>query len=89
MTETNDGFCIAEEDMRLRGPGDIDGTQQSGLPINLKVAHLIKDVAIMEQARIFAKEVLSKDPQKQLPEHAAMWNRLRQINKKEKFSSIS
>ena len=49
MTETQDGFVIAEEDMKLRGPGDLEGTAQSGLPFNLKVANLTKDVTIMEQ----------------------------------------
>ena len=81
MTETTDGFIIAEEDMRLRGPGDIDGTQQSGLPINLKIAHLIKDVNIMEKARNAAKQILQADPQYNLSANSMLWKRLNEIKK--------
>ncbi|WP_053991255.1 ATP-dependent DNA helicase RecG [Mangrovimonas sp. TPBH4] len=61
MTRTNDGFEIAEVDLKLRGPGDIMGTQQSGV-LNLKIADIIKDSTILQHARYMAKELLKKDP---------------------------
>lgn len=63
MTSTTDGFIVAEEDMKLRGPGDIEGTMQSGLPIDLKVASLVSDTPIMEIARQEAVKLLDADPQ--------------------------
>lgn len=62
MTSTNDGFEIAEADLKLRGPGDIEGTQQSGLTCSLKVAHLGKDTLILNEASRSANEILSQDP---------------------------
>lgn len=62
MTGTNDGFQIAEVDMKLRGPGDLQGTQQSGTPINLKLANLMTDGDIIEKARAAAKDLLKEDP---------------------------
>ncbi|GHT03603.1 ATP-dependent DNA helicase RecG [Bacteroidia bacterium] len=62
MTETNDGFVIAEEDLKLRGPGDIDGTQQSGVAFNLKIANLSQDGQILSQARDLARDILEADP---------------------------
>lgn len=61
MVRTNDGFEIAEVDLKLRGPGDLMGTQQSGL-LNLKIANLVKDKEILSQARFYAKNVLKADP---------------------------
>ena len=63
MTETNDGFLISEADMRIRGPGDMEGTQQSGLAFNLKVADLAKDGQILTRAREVAKAILRGNPQ--------------------------
>lgn len=63
MVRTNDGFEIAEVDMKLRGPGDIEGTQQSGIGFDLKIANLSKDAPILEMARNVAKDILDKDPQ--------------------------
>lgn len=63
MTETNDGFLISEADMKIRGPGDMEGTQQSGLAFNLKVADLAKDGQILYRAREVAKSVLRGNPQ--------------------------
>jgi len=63
MVQTNDGFEIAETDLKLRGPGDIEGTQQSGIPFDLKIAHLGKDEQILQYARNFAIEILDKDPE--------------------------
>lgn len=68
MTNTNDGFVVAEEDMKLRGPGDMEGTQQSGIAFNLKVANLVTDGPIIEQARADAINVLDSDPNLSSPE---------------------
>ncbi len=62
MVETNDGFEISEVDLKLRGPGDIEGTQQSGLPIDLKIANLGRDAQILTVARQVAEDILSVDP---------------------------
>lgn len=62
MTSTNDGFEIAEADLKLRGPGDIEGTQQSGLTCSLKIANLGKDALILNEASRIANEILEKDP---------------------------
>jgi len=62
MTETNDGFLIAEEDLKLRGPGDIDGTQQSGIAFDLKIANLSHDGQILSLARDIARNILDDDP---------------------------
>lgn len=62
MTSTTDGFIVAEEDMKLRGPGDIEGTMQSGLPIDLKMASLVTDTAILDLARTQAMAILDGDP---------------------------
>jgi ATP-dependent DNA helicase RecG len=69
MTETNDGFVIAEEDLKLRGPGDIDGTQQSGVAFNLKIADIAKDGQILSFARELAYEVLEEDPLLEKAQH--------------------
>ncbi|MCK4562030.1 MAG: ATP-dependent DNA helicase RecG, partial [Flavobacteriaceae bacterium] len=61
MVATNDGFKIAEVDLKLRGPGDMMGTQQSGV-LNLKIADIVKDGAILQKARSIALEVLKEDP---------------------------
>jgi ATP-dependent DNA helicase RecG len=62
MVRTNDGFEIAETDLRLRGPGDIEGTQQSGIPFDLKIAHLGKDGQILQYARDIAAYIIDNDP---------------------------
>ena len=62
LIRTNDGFEIAEADLQLRGPGDIDGTQQSGMPFELKLADLAKDGKMLEIARNYAIEILTPDP---------------------------
>ncbi len=69
MTGTNDGFQIAEVDLKLRGPGDLQGTQQSGTPINLKLTNLSTDGELIELARKAANEVLIKDPDLKMNEH--------------------
>ena len=62
MVATNDGFEIAEVDLKLRGPGDIEGTQQSGIPFNLKIAHLGRDHQILQLARDSAENIINEDP---------------------------
>lgn len=69
MVETNDGFKIAEVDMKLRGPGDIEGTQQSGIPFDFKIANLAQDTQILQHARTIAQDLLNKDPQLTNSEH--------------------
>lgn len=79
MCSTTDGFEIAEADMRLRGPGDIEGTQQSGIPFNLKISDLARDGQIVSFARDCALEVLNADPLLERPESAVMVSRLKAL----------
>jgi ATP-dependent DNA helicase RecG len=72
ITSTNDGFVIAEEDLKIRGYGDIEGTRQSGLPFELKIASIGRDHAILEYARKVAMELIDSDPQLEKPEHQAL-----------------
>lgn len=78
MTATSDGFKIAEVDLKLRGPGDLMGTQQSGV-LNLKIADIVKDGAILKIARSSAWQLLKQDPALQLPEHQAVKTTLSQL----------
>jgi ATP-dependent DNA helicase RecG len=71
MCATNDGFEIARVDMELRGPGDLEGTRQSGL-LDLKLSDLIKDEPLLIQARETAAQLMQADPDLQRPEHAAL-----------------
>jgi len=80
MVRTNDGFEIAEVDLRLRGPGDIMGTQQSGV-LNLKIADIIKDKDILQQARYYAKETLKNDPSLTKPANKYILNTYKQLSK--------
>jgi ATP-dependent DNA helicase RecG len=80
MTETNDGFRIAEEDLKLRGPGDIDGTQQSGIAFNLKIADLSRDGQILSIARDLAQQVLEDDPLLQKSANTVLNNQLNKLN---------
>jgi len=80
MCQTNDGFEIAEVDLKLRGPGDIMGTQQSGV-LNLRIADVVKDSYILQHARYWAKQLLSKDPSLSHPENAVILNTYRQMAK--------
>jgi ATP-dependent DNA helicase RecG len=81
MTETNDGFEIAEADLKLRGPGDLEGTQQSGIAFDLRIADLGKDGQLLELARSVAQEVVDTDGEEKLPEYALLWRRLQQLRK--------
>ena len=90
MVDTTDGFEIAEEDMKLRGPGDLEGTAQSGMPFQLKVAHLIKDAQLMQEARDVAAKILRQDPQQNLPQNTILWSQLRILKRQQTdFSAIS
>lgn len=80
MVETNDGFVIAETDLKLRGPGDIHGTQQSGL-MDLKIASITKDEKILRYARKKAEEILEKDADLATPENKIL---IQQLRKKQK-----
>lgn len=80
MTSTNDGFEIAEVDLRLRGPGDIMGTQQSGI-LNLRIADIVKDNDILQHARYWAKDLLTKDPSLSSPDNAIILETYRQMSK--------
>jgi len=80
MVRSSDGFEIAEVDLKLRGPGDIMGTQQSGI-LNLKIADIVKDKDILQEARLRAKHILKADPSLASPEHRVILNTYRQMSK--------
>lgn len=77
MCATDNGFELAEEDMKLRGPGDLEGTQQSGLPIDLKIASIAHDGTILSEARDYASRILERDPQLTNPANALLLTALR------------
>ena len=77
MCATEDGFEIAEQDMKMRGPGDLEGTQQSGLPISLNIASLAKDGQLLSEARAYAGQVLDADPELAAPQNAPLVRELR------------
>jgi ATP-dependent DNA helicase RecG len=79
MVRTNDGFEISEADLQIRGPGDLEGTQQSGLPFELKIANLAQDGKMLEIARNAAIEILENDPQLEKPENRILVNQLRKL----------
>lgn len=79
MCDTSNGFELAEADMRLRGPGDLEGTAQSGLAFDLKVANLSKDGQILEWARQTALTVLDRDPRLETPAYALLRQRLKEL----------
>ncbi len=80
MTSTNDGFEIAEVDLKLRGPGDIMGTQQSGV-LNLKIADVVKDKEILQTARYYGKKILGNDPSLSSVENKVILNTYKQLGK--------
>lgn len=93
MCQTSDGFALAEADLRMRGPGDLEGTSQSGLAVDLHISNLAKDSYILEQARKIALAVLDKDPLMELPENAILKHNLATLKKQGKdpkdYSQIS
>lgn len=90
MTATCDGFEIAEADLKLRGPGDLEGTQQSGMAFDLKLANLARDGALIEHVREIAKDIIAQDAGLAHPENQLMGRMLRRLKKSEyDWSSIS
>ncbi len=81
LCDTNDGFEIAEADLRFRGPGDIEGTQQSGTAIDLHIANLARDGQLVQLARDNANIILDTDPTQSLPEYAPLWKHLSELGK--------
>ena len=81
MCDTNDGFRIAEADLKLRGPGDLEGTQQSGMAFDLKIADIARDGQIVQMARDEAQQIIEADPLCQKAEYQMLWNRLRELRK--------
>lgn len=79
MVESNDGFEIAEADLKLRGPGDLEGTQQSGIAFDLKIADLVRDSEIMQYARDIAKEIIEDDPTLAKPQNAILNKQLKRL----------
>jgi len=78
MVNTQDGFEIAEVDLELRGPGNIEGTQQSGV-VNMKMAHIVRDQELLIHARAHVKQVLSEDPSLRLPKNEPLMNHLKTL----------
>ncbi len=90
MTETNDGFEIAEEDLKLRGPGDLEGTQQSGVAFDLRLANLARDGQLVQLARDTATYVLDNDPDQKLAVNHLLWQHLNELTEgRENWSLIS
>lgn len=90
MVDTNDGFEIAEADLKLRGPGDIEGTQQSGVAFDLKIADLARDGQLLQYVREVAEKLIDDDPDASKPENAIVWGRLAEFRKKNvDWSAIS
>lgn len=81
MCDTNDGFRIAEADLKLRGPGDLEGTQQSGIAFDLKIADIARDGQIVQMARNEAQKIIDADPTCEKPEYKMLWNRLKELRK--------
>ena len=81
MCQTNDGFRIAEADLKLRGPGDLEGTQQSGMAFDLKIADIARDGQLVQMARDEAQKIIDDDPECTSQKYLMLWNRLRQLRK--------
>ena len=81
MCETNDGFRIAEADLKLRGPGDLEGTQQSGMAFDLKIADIARDGQLVQLARDEAQTIIDEDPECHSEKYNMLWNRLKQLRK--------
>ena len=81
MCDTNDGFQIAEADLKLRGPGDLEGTQQSGMAFDLKIADIARDGQLVQLARDEAQRIIDDDPECRKTEYQMLWNRLAALRK--------
>ncbi|WP_444344385.1 ATP-dependent DNA helicase RecG [Phocaeicola coprocola] len=82
MVQTNDGFEIAEADLKLRGPGDLEGTQQSGVAFDLKIADIARDGQLLQFVREIAEHLLDADPNGERLENAIIWQQLKELRKK-------
>ena len=81
MVQTNDGFEIAEADLKLRGPGDLEGTQQSGIAFDLKIADIAKDGQLLQYVRNIASGIVEEDPNGVLPQNEILWRQLKSLRK--------
>lgn len=81
MCQTNDGFQIAEADLKLRGPGDLEGTQQSGIAFDLKIADIARDGQLIQLARDEAQKIINDDPDSEKSQYSMLWNRLNELRK--------
>ena len=81
MVDSNDGFEIAEQDLKLRGPGDLEGTQQSGMAFDLKIANLARDGQVLQLAREAAAHIIDSDPYEHNPENEIVWRRMKELKK--------
>ena len=81
MVQTNDGFEIAEADLKLRGPGDLEGTQQSGVAFDLKIADIARDGQLLQHVREIASTIIDKDPTGSFPENEVLWRQLQTLRK--------
>jgi len=81
MVRTNDGFEIAEADLKLRGPGDLEGTQQSGIAFDLKIADLARDGQLLQYVRNIAQEIVDNDPLGISPDNELLWKQLKSLRK--------
>ena len=81
MVRTNDGFEIAEADLKLRGPGDLEGTQQSGVAFDLKIADLARDGQLLQYVREVAQKVVDEDPERKLSKNEILWRQLKVLRK--------
>ena len=90
MIDTNDGFEIAEADLKLRGPGDLEGTAQSGLPFDLKIANIVRDGNLLQTAREAAEAIIDADPLFEQSQNALFRQRLDQLRREKiNFAEIS
>lgn len=90
MVDTNDGFEIAEADLKLRGPGDLEGTQQSGVAFDLKIANLARDGQLLQYVRDIAEKILEQDEDASNPDNLVIWQQLAELRKKNvNWSAIS
>ncbi|MCQ2113141.1 MAG: ATP-dependent DNA helicase RecG [Bacteroidaceae bacterium] len=81
MVDSTDGFEIAEQDLKLRGPGDLEGTQQSGMAFDLKIANIATDGILLQMAKDAAQLVLDNDPDERNPQNDILWRRLQELRK--------
>ena len=90
MCDTNDGFRIAEADLKLRGPGDLEGTQQSGMAFDLRIADIARDGQLVQMARDEAQRIIEDDPECKKQTYSMLWERLKELRKTDiNWSAIS